>query len=477
MTETLELPYYYTASGECPPWFSEGQFKPDLFDATVPYTPKGTTYRLESNPDKVIENPYDLRNLRIINPLEVVRAVEELEVANRTERRPAICVIATGGTIASAMVGDELVPAIDISEIFGYVGRFYNRKYNYSAFSFPTLIDSSQMKLDYDADMVIAMSYIWKRMSENLRTNFQGFIISHGTDTFGPSLTRVDQMLGPNKDFSAVGVASQDNIEAEFNDVADNFGRAVASLTSLYRSGKKVVGGYVGGSAGGLCNPNGMLKISDTDIKGFDSPALDLIIDASNTRRARQIVTPFQDDYRRHPQLDIFHPIVMRGTVNSRLIEAQMDIPGDELTDQIAQVYRDNVIAVMVRTYGSFTFERGQVDGIVRGVRARNMLLFATNPFPTGEIDHQYADALYLIQQNAIPLHMMPHAAAVKLLYGEHVFGNNQTLLEAFMTSNNGGEQPHHVWTPRPLPENIDMRPLGQPRQSIPTKDLELYPV
>lgn len=474
MAETL--PYYYTAAGECPPWFKEGKFVYQKFDPTLPYTPKGETYTLTTDKSRKIENPYDLRNLRIINPEFVVNALQQLEAKNDTEPRSAICVIATGGTIATAMIGNELVPAKGVEEIFDYVGRFYQKIYNYSAFAFPTLIDSSQMKLDFDADVVISMSYLWHKMTPGLRKNFHGFLISHGTDTFGPSLTRVSQMLGTNLDFSVAGVASQDNIEAEFNDVADNVGRAVGSLNRLFTIGRKAVFGYIGGSAGGAYNPNGMLKISDTDIRGFESPAMDLIIDASNTQKSREVNLPFQDAYssHRHPQLDAFQPLVMRGTINSRIIEAQMDVPPQELTRQILG-YEEDVIAVIAKTYGSFTFDEGQVDGIVSGARERGLLIFATNPFPTGSTEHRYSPALYLINQGAIPLHMLPHAAAAKLLYGERVFGKNAQLLEAYMTSNNSGEQPK-LWAPRPLREGIAMRPLGQPRESIPNIELLVYP-
>jgi len=167
----------------------------------------------------------------------------------------------------------------------------------------------------------------------------------------------------------------------------------------------------------------------------------------------------------------------LRGFVNSRIIEAQMDIPPDEYTKSIVGL-DENVIAVIAKTYGSFTFDESQVDGIVRGVKERNMVLFATNPFPTGSIEHRYSPALYLMKSGAIPLHMMPHAAAVKLLYLEAVFGGNKELIEASMTSNNQvGEQPK-IWEPRPLSENLfaRIRSMGQPRESIPEQELEVNP-
>lgn len=482
---SAELPYYYSGDGTCPPWFVEGKFIPKKYDTSYPFISKGEIYVLSSNPTREIESPYDLRNLRIINPQEVLRALQELEDTQKnpqTANRPSICVIATGGTIASAMSKEEqtegeVVASVNIQTIFEFVGRFYKTKYNYSAFSFDPLIDSSQMKLDYDADMVIAMSYIWAKLSTSLRRNFRGFLITHGTDTYSPSLTRIANMAGSNLDFSIGGVCAQETIEASFTDVADNVGRAVATLERLFEVGRKTVFGYAGGSAGGAYTPSGMIKISDAEIKAFDSPAMDLIIDASNVQRAREIHLPFFDAYSqtRHPQLDPFQPLIMRGTINSRIIEAQMDIPDGEYT-KIIHAYAPDVAAVIVKTYGSFTFDERQVDDIVRGTKDRNMLLLATNPFPTGSLEHRYSAALYLLRQGAIPLHMLPHAAVLKLLYGEKIYGPNRELIEAFMTSNNFvGEQPK-LWTHRPLREGIDMLPMGQPRESIPDIELEIYP-
>ena len=77
MAETL--PYYYTADGQCPPWFEGEKFVYKKFDPTLPHTPKGETYTLTADKSRKIENPYDLRNLRIINPEFVVSALQQLE--------------------------------------------------------------------------------------------------------------------------------------------------------------------------------------------------------------------------------------------------------------------------------------------------------------------------------------------------------------------------------------------------------------
>lgn len=467
------LPYYYDASGNLPPWFNnKGKFDPNKYDSGFKFTPRGETYQLQSG--YPLENPFDLRNLRVINPREVIRVSEELKDLNKNDL-PSACLIGTGGTIAMRKEGESLVPVIDTKFLLEYTGRMLNRRWNIVSFSFPTLIDSSQMKMDYDADMVVAMSYLWVSMDEDSKKQFRGFLITHGTDTMSPSTTRVAMMLGSNLEFSVGAVGAQTDTGNDFSDVADNMARSMATLDKLYTQDRSTVFIYMGGSAGGAYNPAGAIKISDTDVKAFASPAMPQIIDASNTQEFEVARTPFTDTYKnvRNSRGDVFQPIVTRGYINARELDAKMDIPPEELFDQIRN-YDDRVIAIMLTTYGSFTFDHQQVDAIIRGANTRRMLVFATNPFPTGRVDHAYADAQYLIAQGAVPLFMMPHAAEVKLKIAQAIYGRDLEKIGAFMTDNNYvGEQPG-LWTPRSTNSNV--RQFGQPEESLPRRKLEFYP-
>lgn len=467
--------YYLDREGKRPSRFTEnGEFISDLFDASLPYIPKGDVYYRESNHKKGLENPFDLRNLRFIDPSTVQTALADLERKNEADPRPSVILVGTGGTISMTISEGSKTPGLGVDFLLEYAGRQLNKNINTSWFSTPELIDSSQMKLDFDADIVIALSYIWSRMSAQTKKEFRGFVVAHGTDTMAQSGTRISMMLGPNIDFSVGIVGAQETIENKFNDVADNFSRCIATLDKLYERGRNAVFMYMGGSAGAAYNPAGAVKRSDTDIRAFESQAIPPILDASNTQRFNELVMPFANEYhqRRHERTDFFQPIIVRGYVNSRRIEAEMDIPPLELERGIAN-YDPEVIAVILETYGSFTFDKQQVDAIMRASREREMLVFATNPFPTGRVDHTYHDARYLIQQGAIPLQMLPHAAAVKLKIGEAIWKPNIPMVKAFMTGNNYvGEQPPD-WTPK---FTLELKTIGQPNQSLPKKPLSFYP-
>ena len=65
--QPAQTPWYFDANGNCPPWFDfRGGFVPDKFDPGAEYIPRGNTYELPANPGRRIENPFDLRNLRVI---------------------------------------------------------------------------------------------------------------------------------------------------------------------------------------------------------------------------------------------------------------------------------------------------------------------------------------------------------------------------------------------------------------------------
>lgn len=431
-----------------------------------------STYHLDSNPEREFENPFDLNNLRYLDKKVVMHAFEKIESFRNTSK-PFFCLIATGGTIASTMQEGSLVPTLDIDYLLSFTGRDLERNYNHASMSFPKLIDSSQMTMDYDADIVIAISWLHKKMSEETKKHFYGFVITHGTDTMSQSSTRITMMLGSNLDFSVGIVGAQTTIDDPFSDVPDNFARCLAVLSLLKQKEKNTVFVYMGGSSGGAYHPSGVLKISDTKVKGFDSQVIPPIVDASDFRKTNHLHVPFFEHYQlvRQNTIDFFQPLILRGFTNTRIIEAQMDISPSELKSYIEY---SEALAFILITYGSFSFNKEQIDGIVAAASTKGSLLFGRNPFPTGHSDHLYPEAKYLIHQGIIPLSMLPHAAIVKLSYASALYGSNKHNIKNFMVNNNFiGEQPNH-W--RSQNKHETMREFGQPRESLPQVPLKVYP-
>ncbi len=480
-----QTPWHLDARGNCPPWFdSRGKFHPDLFDPAAEYTPKGTTYNIVSNPTKTLENPFDLRNLRVIDPQSVMDAVTKLNKLGPSSKR-TVAAIATGGTIASHEVKGETVPGLDLNFLVNYSGRNLRQVWHHASVSFNPLIDSSKMKLDYDADVVIAISHIWANLSDTTKQSFRGFLVTHGTDTMASSTTRIAMMLGPNLDFSVGFVGAQATIENPFNDIAENFAKTLMVLDTLKNKNRNGTFVFMGGTGGAAMHPAGTIKISDTKVLGFDSPALPRVMDLSDYSLAERLVSPFYDRYQlprrwangtqAPPERGNaeFAPVIVRGYKVSSTIDAEQDVDPEDIRNQIAALGERN-IALVLSTYGSFTMDPPQIDAMMEAAGKKGLDVYGANPFPTGRTDHKYEPAQYLIRKGAIPIYMMPHAAESKLLIAQAIYGNNRDMIREFMTKNNYiGEQPH-VWEPD---INSKVRSWGQPTESLPKKSLATYPL
>lgn len=96
-----------------------------------------------------------------------------------------ILIIATGGTIASTDSGDGLVPAIDVKKLISYIPDISGRC-NIDGISIMN-IDSSNMTPS-----------LMKKIADAIVDNysaFDGFVVTHGTDTLGYSAAAVTYML------------------------------------------------------------------------------------------------------------------------------------------------------------------------------------------------------------------------------------------------------------------------------------------
>ncbi|USN59113.1 MAG: hypothetical protein H6767_03365 [Candidatus Peribacteria bacterium] len=102
--EVQQHPWFLDKEGNLPSGFNkQGHFNPVEYDPQVPYVVKGRTYSLKTNPTKLLEDPFDLDNLRFINPERVQRALTNIEeLAQKTEKE-LVCMLGTGGTISMTM--------------------------------------------------------------------------------------------------------------------------------------------------------------------------------------------------------------------------------------------------------------------------------------------------------------------------------------------------------------------------------------
>ncbi|HRI35656.1 MAG TPA: asparaginase domain-containing protein [bacterium] len=470
---SVSVKWFLDKNGNIPSGFDEnGTFDPYSFDPGAPYAPKGRLYRLQSNPTQDLEDPFDLDNLRFINKDFVLRAHEQIEHLAATTKKELVCMIATGGTIAMHTNAEgKLVPGISPQYLLQFAGGNLESRFGIVSFSLPTLIDSSQMEIDYIADVVIAMSWFYENLSKEARNRFCGFFVTHGTDTLAFSSTYAHVMLGSNCPFSVGFVAAQKTTESRFTDVGVNFTYCLNMLAELRISRKAAVFLSIGGTSGGAFIPAASLKVSDTDVNAFASPGRHKMMDSSDFL-SKGIDLDFVNKNTTSMTVDdVYQPVVLRGFVPLTTLHARVGVDPRKLYDYVKQIRE---LAIVLVTYGAFTFSRKQINAIVKAAKETDTILMAVNPFPSGSTDHHYADSMYIKEQGIIPIHSLEHAVYAKVKWAQAVFGNDFRKIRFFLTGTNFvGEQPNE-WTP-PLDiieENMRLggyrvRTYGQPRESL----------
>jgi len=365
----------------------------------------------------------------------------------------------------------KLRPGLSPDDLLKFAWGGLSERFGITSFEFATQIDSSQMEIDYVADIVIAMSWFYENLSNKARNKFCWFFVTHGTDTLGQSSTFANVMLGSNYPFSAGFVAAQKTVQDKFSDVWVNFTFWLNMLSELRRSRRKAIFASLWGTSGGAYMPASSIKVSDSDVNAFDSPGKNKLMDTSNFV-SQGIDGHFIDENEKYKTVDdVFQPIVLRKHIPVSTIFAKIGINPDILYEHVKSIQD---LAIIMVTYGAFTFSRKQVDAIVKAAKENKAALFAANPFPTWSTEHLYAEALYLTEQGITPIHCLEHAAYAKIKWAQAVWGSDIHKIKMFLIWNNFmGEQPY-IWEP-PLevveelakPHGFKMRRVGQPVDSL----------
>lgn len=451
-----------TADGyEVPPWVSndgryfdaEGKFDPNAFDPAAPYKTQGEVYTLKSNQGRELESAFDLNNLRFIDPKRVDNLLVKLEGAaaeidDSGNGKEVVAMIGTGGTIAMTMKEGELVPTLDPPFLLAHTGGGLENQFSVSSTEFPTPIDSSQQEIDYEADLVIAMSWLWNNMSDQLKKVFSGFLITHGTDTMGGGSTAVTMMLGPNAPFSVGFVGAQTTIEHQYSDVAANVKGSFQTLKSLRKKNKVARFVYMGGTDGGAFHPAGVMKTDDRSVNAFTSPMHDKLTNAGDFG-IHGIVNRFGQRYmetlERGAGNPKFQPTILRGYTPIIDLNPKIGIDPRQYYEQIMK--NEHAVAVLLTTFGSYTANAKIREAIGLAAERTGKIVLGANPFPGGSTDHSYGPAKALRDSGAYPVGTLPDATAIKVFLGSVAFGGDRKKLAEFLTRTNiVGEQPPNEW-------------------------------
>jgi len=217
--------------------------------------------------------------------------------------------------------------------------------------------------------------------------------------------------------------------------------------------------------------PASSIKVSDSDVNAFDSPGKNKLMDTSNFV-SQWIDGHFIDENEKYKTVDdVFQPIILRKHIPVSTIFAKIWINPDILYEHVKSIQD---LAIIMVTYGAFTFSRKQVDAIVKAAKENKAALFAANPFPTWSTEHLYAEALYLTEQGITPIHCLEHAAYAKIKWAQAVWWSDIHKIKMFLIWNNFMWEQPYIWEP-PLevveelakPNGFKMRRVGQPVDSL----------
>lgn len=431
----------------------KGNFNPNAYDPGAQYDIQGESYALASNPEKKQEDPFDLDNLRFIDPRKIKNLLTKLEglaaaIEDEGSGKEVVAMIGTGGTIAMTMVEGKLVPTLDPNYLLRYAGGGLDHHFSVGSTEYPTPIDSSEQEIDYEADLVIAMSWMWKNMSDQLKKTFSGFLVTHGTDTMGGGSTAVTMMLGPNAPFSVGFVGAQKTTEDQFSDVGSNVKGSFETLSTLKRRNKVARFVFMGGTEGGAFHPAGVLKTDDRRVSAFRAPIHERLIDASDFG-LNGIIDRFGKRYmetlnRLGANAD-FQPIILRGY--TPIIDLNPKI-GTDPERYYRQIMDDTkATAVLLTTFGSYTANTKIRKAITLAAERSGKIVLGANPFPGGSTEHSYGPAKALRDSGAYPVGTLPDATAAKVFIGSAVFGKDRAELARFLTDTNiVGEQAPSEW-------------------------------
>jgi L-asparaginase/Glu-tRNA(Gln) amidotransferase subunit D len=465
---------------EAYPWsggtWGEGTFDPDLYYPETDYgQPTRSTFELMNGVE--IADPFDLDNLWFIDKEQVELAGMSLQVLESQIRdnpdAKLYCIIGTGGTIAMVIDDGVKIAKLDTKTILGELPDSEKKDYKASSFQLPTLIDSADMEIDYWADTVIAMSYMWKHMPEHVRERFAGFGITHGTDTLYAAGAATSAMLGPNLPFNVGYVAAQKSIGERPNDISGNVRGLLYSLSKLHDDGAALAFTYFGGDSGAAFNATSTVKISDTEFKGFNSPMHTPIIEFEQFAAKGGDREFIEKNAVKDKSIEDFFPIILGGYTEMDEIVLRQGVDPKYQTAKVELAKMFGQRALNIISFGGFTGPKKalraviganrddseylealrQVDDEIKqskkhltqmreAARKIGMILFSSNPFPEGETDHVY-ESSSILRDNTYTLKLLPESAPYFFKIATTLFPDDREAQIAFMRENDYvGEQP-----------------------------------
>ncbi len=378
----------------------------------------------EPYPVEVVDDPFDLNNLRYTEPTpdgkrmltaktvqDVLARISDEAFIQQVLKSEKLFVIGigTGGTIAMKENEEgRRVPDKDFNSVLMQADPSLLERYQITSLD-AYGIDSSEMTIGDEGDLVIAMCHIWQNMDPRLQKVFAGFLVVHGTDTMPRSGAHMLAMLGQNMPFNIVHTGAQKPIGTVNNDARINVPDSLYQLEAQYRNGVCDATTVMGRVANLTV---GITKVSDFHAKAMDAFMHKEVHDLASGSDPRKVKLPIWLR-KRPPQGSPFHPVVYRGPNRIGEEVAEME---QNPTDVIVDIRYKGWLAVTATTYGAGTFDPPIARLIGREVSQQNLPLFAVSPVNADPELDVYDAAQELIKAGAKSLYMTREFARAKLM-------------------------------------------------------------
>lgn len=343
------------------------------------------------------------------------------------KRRKKILIIGTGGTIASVMTKKGLRPVYKIKEIMSFFPEVKKIADIKCAVLFN--IDSSNMQPEGWADMA-------KTVSENYH-RYDGFIVTHGTDTMHYSASALSFML-QNLSKPVVFTGSVKTI-GEDSDAKQNFIDSVIVACSginevciLFHS--KIIKG-----SRARKTTNEATRIADKNLDVYSSINCHLIGELAGDSEKiydRKIVLNKKYDYLKKKSSK-FKPFT-KIDANVALIKIY---PGFD--PSVLSRFSDKQ-CIIIEAYGpgNLPFMKNSLAMEIKSLSKKGRCVFITTQNPFGEVDMDLYEAGKRAQEaGAIPCYdMTSETALVKAMWILGNFGKEKNMVRKMMHKNFAGE-------------------------------------
>lgn len=422
---------------------------------------QGAKVAYEHNPNTQFDKPGDLDNLRFLDSNRVMFAANSFEEISYYQQYPmrtpregipdtVFVGINLGGTIMMRNGAEGLVPDGQIGQTFDthFQKRFPRTRVK--SFSFPRTklskdsqpsygIDSSQIEMDFIADIANSMICIWNDLKPEERKVFGGFLICTGTDTAVEALSYLKMMLGPDCPFSVIAVGAMKPLEEEGSEGTNSFLKAIEELSELK---KNQVTAFGFRAEGGLYDPTKSVKVSNKIAAAFKGAK---ILDTDNFDTVESATK--DGKFRKKTESDLTSEyqgaLLLRGP--SQILSIGSEI-SPNLFELERMVRNSGSKAILIETLASFTKPLNAIEAIKRGAKGRPV--FCVNPLSEGAINDDYQAAKELLKRGVFPITVTTHAARAKLNYAIQLFGADHQKIIDFMTKNNFVDEQPDGFTP-----------------------------